>query len=222
MNIAAHHHEMFWWKKTAIEERLECYFEECDRCFQLFEKAVSVLLESGNGPAFESAVGRAHESESDADDLRREIELTLYSKALLPESRDDLLNLLESFDVLLTAAETVLYDLHCQKTEIPDGLLPMLEGLFEINLQAYYLLRKSVDALMRNPRFTLHAVKEVDAKESASDRLEREMLKWIYSADLEGYRRRELKELVRQIGRISDQAESTADLVGIIALKRRI
>jgi predicted phosphate transport protein (TIGR00153 family) len=213
---------MFWWKKTAIEERLDRYFEECDQCFQMFEKAVAILLEAGNGPAFESAVDRAHESESDADDLRREIELTLYSRALLPESRDDLLNLLESFDILLTAAETVLYDLQCQKTAIPEGLLPMLERLFETNLQAYYLLRKAVEALLRNPRFTLHAVKEVDAKESASDRLEREMLKWIYSADLEGSRKRELKELVRQIGRISDQAEHTADLVGIIALKRQI
>lgn len=213
---------VFWWKKTAIEERLEGYFEECDRCFQLFEKAVAVLLETGYGPAFESAVDHAHESESEADDLRRDIELTLYSKALLPESRDDLLNLLESFDILLTAAETVLYDLQCQKTEIPGGLMPMLERLFETNLQAYFLLRKAVDALLHNPRFTLHAVKEVDAKESASDRLEREMVKWIYSADLEGYRRRDLKELVKQVGRISDQAEHTADLVGIIALKRQI
>lgn len=166
---------MFWWKKIAIEERLDCYFEECDRCFQMFEKAIATLLEAGNGPAFESAVDRAHESESGADDLRREIELTLYGRALLPESRDDLLDLLENFD-----------------------------------------------ALLRNPRFTLHAVKEVDAKESASDRLEREMLKWIYSSDLEGYRRLELKELVKQIGRISDLAEHTADLIGIIALKRQI
>lgn len=73
---------MFWWKKIAIEERLDCYFEECDRCFQMFEKAIATLLEAGNGPAFESAVDRAHESESDADDLRREIELKKLVKQI--------------------------------------------------------------------------------------------------------------------------------------------
>jgi predicted phosphate transport protein (TIGR00153 family) len=213
---------MVWRKEKAIEEKLDSYFEECDHCFQLFEKAIETLLQAGNGPAFESAADCTHESESDADDLRREIELTLYSRALLPESRGDLLGLLENFDIVLTAAETVLYDLQCQKTVIPDDLLPLFRRLIETNLQAYYLLRKAVDSLLHNPRITLHAVKEVDAKESESDRLEREMLRGIYSSSIEGYRRLELKELVKQVGRISDVAEHTADRIGIIALKRQI
>lgn len=213
---------MFWRKEKNVEEMLDKYFGECDRCFELVEKAFDTLMESGNGPAFEAGVNRTHESESAADDLRREIELTMYSRALLPESRGDLLGLLESFDTLLTAAETVLYDLHCQKTVIPDDLLPMFKRLIDTNLQAYYLLRKAVEALLHNPRVTLHAVKEVDAKESESDRLEREILKRSYSADIQGYQKRELKELVRQIGRISDLAEHAADRIGIIALKRQI
>jgi predicted phosphate transport protein (TIGR00153 family) len=213
---------MFWRKGNKVEEMLDNYFGECDHCFELVEKAFDILIESGNGLAFEAAVNRTHESESAADDLRREIELTMYSRALLPESRGDLLGLLENFDTLLTAAESLLYDLHCQQTVIPADLLPGFKRLIELNLQAYYLLRKAVDALLHNPRVTLHAVKEVDAKESESDRLEREILKRSYSADIEGYHKRELKELVRQIGRISDLAEHTADRIGIIALKRQI
>jgi len=213
---------MFWRKEKNVEGMLDKYFGECDRCFELVEKAFDILMESGNGPAFEAAVNRTHESESAADDLRREIELTMYSRALLPESRGDLLGLLENFDILLTAAESLLYDLHCQQTVIPEDLMPGFRRLIGINLQAYYLLRKAVDALLHNPRVTLHTVKEVDAKESESDRLEREMLKRSYSADIEGYHKRELKELIRQIGRISDLAEHAADRIGIIALKRQI
>jgi len=213
----------FWKKQDNIETMMARYFERADQCFELFEGAFKTYQEHGQGEAFESAVQKTHQAESAADDLRREIEHTLYGKALLPESRGDLLGLLETFDKLPNMAETVLFALRCQRTEIPEDLLPAYQKLIEVNLQSYYLVRKAVDGLMNNPRVTLHTTKEVDEKESESDRVERQIICDIFSREgLDTGMKLLLKELVLLIGKISDRAETVADRIGIVAIKRQI
>jgi uncharacterized protein len=213
----------FWKKQETVEKMMAQYFDRCDTCFELFEKAFSTYVANGHGASFEAAVQKAHEAESAADDQRREIELTLYGKALLPESRGDLLGLLEAFDKLPNMAETVLFVILCQKTVIPQGLLDLYKKLVELNLQAYFLTRKAVDELLHNPRATLHTTKDVDEKESESDRLERKIIRSIFEQqDLSPGMQLLLKEIVLLIGKISDRAETVADRIGIIAIKRQI
>lgn len=213
----------FWKKQETVEKMMAQYFERCDICFQLFEKAFEIYVDNGPGQAFESSVGKVHEAESSADDLRREIEHTLYGKSLLPESRGDILGLLETFDRLPNMAETVLNVIRCQRTRIPEDLLPSYRHLIDVNLQAYYLARKSVDVLMNNPRVTLHVTKEVDEKESESDRVERGIICDIFARDgLDNGMKLILKEIVLLIGSISDRAEGVADRIGIVAIKRQI
>jgi len=213
----------FWKKQETVEKMMAQYFDLCDTCLSLFEKAFNTYVGNGHGASFEAAVQKAHEAESAADDQRREIELTLYGKALLPEARGDLLGLLESFDKLPNMAETVLFVILCQKTIIPEDLLESFKKLVEVNLQAYYLTRKAVDELLNNPRATLHTTKDVDEKESESDRLERKIIWSIFEKqDLTPGMKLLFKEIVLLIGKISDRAETVADRIGIIAIKRQI
>jgi predicted phosphate transport protein (TIGR00153 family) len=213
----------FWKKEDSVEKMLSRYFERCDTCFQMSEKAFSVFFDTGQGEAFEAAIQKAHEAESAADDLRREIELTLYGKALLPDSRGDVLGLLESFDRLPNMVETALFALRCQRIELPQDLKPLYKRLVDINLQSYYLCRRAVDALLSNPKITLHATKEVDEKESESDRIEREIMCQIFDTpDIDTGQKLLLKDLILLIGGISDRAEAVADRIGIVAIKRQI
>jgi len=213
----------FWKKENSIEKMLSRYFERCDTCFQMSEKALGVFFETGQGEAFEAAIQKAHEAESAADDLRREIELTLYGKALLPDSRGDLLGLLEAFDRLPNMVETALYALRCQRIELPGDLVAPYKRLVEVNLQSYYLCRRAVDALLSNPKVTLHATKEVDEKESESDRIERDIICQIFDdPKIDTGRKLLLKDLILLIGGISDRAEAVADRIGIVAIKRQI
>jgi predicted phosphate transport protein (TIGR00153 family) len=213
----------FWKKEDSIEKMLSRYFERCDICFQMSEKAFGAFFDTGQGEAFEAAIQKAHEAESAADDLRREIELTLYGKALLPDSRGDVLGLLEAFDRLPNMVETALFALRCQRIELPGDLVPLYKRLVEINLQSYYLCRRAVDALFSNPKITLHATKEVDEKESESDRTEREIICQIFEKpEISTGQKLLLKDLILLIGGISDRAEAVADRIGIVAIKRQI
>ena len=83
---------------------------------------VCVVLSSNRPEDFDEAVSKVHRLEAACDDLRREIEYLLYGKALLPESRGDLLGLLETFDRLPNIAETVAFLFSCQKMLLPADL----------------------------------------------------------------------------------------------------
>lgn len=212
----------FWKKDESIKDQLARYFDQSDDFFTEFEKAFKMFLAEGCTTSFKASVDRAHQIESQSDDLRRDIELTLYGKQLLPESRGDMLGLLEAYDKILGSAEVALYEMRYQNMSVPAEFAAGFERLVGLNLQAYFLVRKTVDALLNNPRVTLGCVKEVDAKESQSDRQERKLIEEIFSSEIPKADKLQLRWLIGLIAAISDLAEHTADRIGIIAIKRRI
>ena len=213
---------MFWDKPHRVEIMLKEYFDGCDSCFQQLEQAFETYFSQGPSDLFHDAVRKVNHLEATCDDLRREIEYLLYGKALLPESRGDLLGLLETYDKLPNIAETVAFLFSCQSLILPDDLHPAYKDLFQVNIEAYELARRTVDTVMTNPKATLHVTKDVEHKESESDRLERDLIRAIYSRDISMGEKLGLKEAVLLIGKISDRAESLADRVAIMAIKRQI
>ncbi len=213
---------MFWNRTEKVRSMIDQYFECCDRCFDVFQQAFDTYVATGLGPEFDSGVRETHDAESEADDLRREIELTLYGRALLPESRGDILGLLESFDRIPNTAESVLQTIQMQSLEVPRDLLEDFEELVGLNRKTYDRIRKAVETLLENPKTTLYATKEVEDRESASDRAEQRLIGRIFDRSMDIGTKLMLKELVFLIGRISDMAETTADRIGIVAIKRQI
>jgi len=213
---------MLWDKQHRVEKMLTEYFNRCDNCFKQLEEAFEIYFSEGPADAFHDAVRKVNHIEANCDDLRREIEYLLYGKALLPESRGDLLGLLETYDKLPNIAETVAFLFSCQCLLLPEDLHPAYKDLFQVNIEAYELARRTVDTVMTNPKATLHVTKDVEHKESESDRLERDLIRAIYKRDISMGEKLALKEAVLLMGKISDRAESLADRVAIMAIKRQI
>ncbi len=213
---------MLWGKANQVETMLSDYFDRCDSCYLQFERAFQIYFEKGCHDHFHDAVRKVNQAEGSCDDLRREIEYLLYGKALLPESRGDLLGLLETFDQLPNIAATVAFLFSCQSLELPTDLHASYKDLLSVNIEAYHLARRTVDTVMSNPKATLHVTKDVEHKESESDRLERDLIRGIFSREIAMGEKLALKEAVLLIGKISDRAESLADRVAILAIKRQI
>jgi hypothetical protein len=211
-----------WKRGESVEAKLGRYFDDCDECFDTAQNAFDIFFEHGLCDEFETAVQATHRAESRGDDMRREIELMLYGRALLPESRGDILGLLETYDKLPNVAETAVTLLLTHRIELPPQLVPQFQLLVRINMEAYALTRKCVDTLMTNPRATLACTKEVDLKESESDRVERQLLHEVFDLNFDAGTKLLLKEPIRLIGMIADRAETVADRIAIIAIKRQV
>jgi uncharacterized protein len=213
---------LFFRREKEVRALIKEYFLSADTALDEFEIGVRCYLGDGPCAQFREIDKRIHAAESRADDLLREIEIMLYSRSLLPESRGDLLGLLEHFDKMPNLAETISFMLDTQQVPVPDSYKPQLAELIDVNVEAYRLVRKTVDKLFTDPGSVGDAVGPVDAKESESDRLEGDIIRKVFASDLDGCEKIRLRELIQLIGDISDSAENVAGRLEIISLKKRI
>lgn len=201
---------------------IEQYIAALDKSMNAFSDGLKLYLKSGCSDKFKKLQRETHRYESKGDDIRREIEMKLYGKALLPESRGDVLGMLESIDRIPSAAEDVLTTLSIEKPVIPDFLKERYKKLVEVNMEAYNLITRAVDAITSNPREVLYLDKEIDQKESESDRIEEKMKILLFDSDLPLAEKQQQKFILSTIGSISNRSQNAVDRMAIIAIKRRI
>lgn len=213
--------DFFWRKQRGIENDISDYLKEAEICLTTFRSAIKMYLSEGSSEAFKEAVEETHIHESKADDKRREIERTLYDQALIPELRGDVLGMLESIDTVPNQCETVLYKFLLEGVSVPEEYHRQIEELVDINVDAGRILCEAVRDLFRNPTGILDAGSAVDAKESKSDRIERDIIRAVFASQIEKVDKILLRDVVFQIGSISDRAENAADRLTIVAIKHR-
>jgi len=213
---------LFWKREREARKLIGDYFQACDTVMAAFEEATRCYLERGDCEAFAALDERVRTCESAADTLRNDVEKVLYKRALLPESRGDILALLEAFDHIPNLAETVTFMLYTQRIAVPATYAGRIGQLLDVNLEAYRLVRRVVDLLLTTPDRVGDAMAPVKARESESDRLERSIIHDAFRSELDKADMMLLRELVSRIGDISDRAEEVSRRIDILSLKRRI
>ena len=84
-----------------------------------------------------------HQFESKADDSRRQIELFLYEKSLLPETRRDLLLMVETLDRIPNRADCIAFMYLTQKTAIFPGIVDELRELMKLSIATFEVTAKA-------------------------------------------------------------------------------
>jgi uncharacterized protein Yka (UPF0111/DUF47 family) len=85
-------------KELQLENLINNYLENLGKIQEHFIKAMHVCLKDGICDDFSFLIAQTHKFESRADNIRDEINELMYSRALIPESREDVMALLEKVD----------------------------------------------------------------------------------------------------------------------------
>lgn len=213
-------------KQQRIQGLLGEYLDTWRACVDSFEQGWREYLESGLTTRFAHLVTTTHKQESRCDDQRRELEWELYSKALVPESRGDILGVLESVDRLLSMAEWSMMEMQLQRLEVPASLQESFGELVGVVHNCAVALELAIRALLvegDGAERVLSYTERVDSLESESDHLERNTIRAIFAQDdLQPGDKVLLKEVVRNLATVADQAESVANRLMIASVKRRV
>lgn len=187
-----------------------------------FGDAMDTCLDDGLCDHFSSLIEQTHKFESKADDVREEIKILMYGKALIPESRGDIMGLLESMDEIPRIFELLLYMIKNQKLNIPHFIVPDLRELIRVSLESCDLLLKQVEALFKRSEGDMTLVSTIDQNESHCDIIERRIITKIFDSDLDPFQKLQLKEFIISMGDISDQVDRVSKRANIINMKRRV
>jgi predicted phosphate transport protein (TIGR00153 family) len=210
----------FFRKQQRVAALMEDYLENFRLTQESFTEALNICLEGGCSGDFDFMTAQTHRFESKADDIREEIKNLMYSKALLPESRGDIMGLLEAIDEIPGIYELLLHMIRTQKIDIPGFIIPDIKELLGISLASCDLVIREIEALFKRKGGVRALVATIDHNESHCDHIERRIITNLFASDLDPFQKLQLKELIVFMGDISDQADRVAKRVNIISMKR--
>jgi len=212
---------MFGRRETRVIEKLQEHLKLTGSLLELLKSLIRSASEK-DWQKVKQYMEEAHSIEHTADVVRREMEGVLYSGAFLPNFRADLLNLVEALDKITNIGETITHQFALEKIEIPPELTEKLLLQVELGMNTFETLKDSIISIFEDLEKAAELVKEVEQREREEDEVELELIEEIFSLDIELAKKLQLKQVVLNLGNISDLAEDCSDIVEIIVFKRRV
>jgi len=209
-------------RTRALEGEIDDFLDKLSQCSLLFKIAIKVYLKEGCTDDFESRLQDVNKMESDADRLRRTIETKLYAQTLIPDSRGDVLGLIENLDRLLNLYEGALWAFFIEKPDIPEIFHNDFETLTDMATQSVDSLVLAARGFFRNIETVNDHNHKVMFFEKEADKVSTKLKQAIFGSDLELSRKTHLRNFVEHIDNIPDWAEDVADRLAIYTIKRTI
>lgn len=214
---------MFGYRKNKeLYENIIRYIQEVSETAECFTRTMHDYLENGINEEFEQQVRHVHSLESAADNHRREIEITMYKKSLLPDSRADILDLIENIDRLPNRNESILWQILTEKVLIPDNLKENFTRLVDLSRDTIDIVTDCAKDLFHKGRNVKELTRKIDTNESDGDKLERDLIRTLFESDMSMGDKLLLKDVILETGGIADDAEVIADRMTIFNIKRQV
>jgi len=208
--------------KTGIEKEIDDFLDHVSESGLLFTQGVKAYLH-GNIDSFVRLLEQIVDNERNADVLRRSIEELLYRRTLIPESRGDVLRMIENMDSLLGSFKGAMWRLQIERPAIKDHFFKDLESLVEFAVNSVEATTLSVRAYFKDINAVADHMHKISFWESEADIVATKLQMKIFQCDsLKLSEKIQLRDLALQIEDIPNQAEDVADSLAIYVIKRSL
>jgi len=206
-------------KTKELETQIDDYLDIVDRGALLFVQGIKLYFEN-RLDEFEVRYKDLRAMESKADSLRREIENKLYTHTLIPESRGDVLGLLESSDAVLNRMAKTLLNFSIENPEIPEELKPLYIDLAQSSVSATENMVKAVRTYFRDMLAVRDFINKALFHEKESDKIGEKVKRLVFETDSELSWKAHMRVFAHHIELIADEAEDVCDRLAIAVAKR--
>ncbi|MFQ5485199.1 MAG: DUF47 domain-containing protein [Desulfobacterales bacterium] len=209
-------------RRLDIEKQIDDFLDQVSESGLLFKKAINDYLKGDMG-AFEEKMIHITDKEHKGDDLRRSIEERLYVQTLIPESRGDVLDLLENMDVLLDRFKGTLYTFDIEQPKIFAEIHSDFNDLINCVVESVEAMVRSCRSFIKEISTVADHMHKVSYWETESDKISTRLQRTIFRReDLHLSEKIQLRDFVRRVDKIADRAEDASDKLSIFAVKRSL
>ena len=211
-------------RSKELEIEITEYLDLVNRGSLTFKRDLNRYIKK-NFELFEESLTDIKEIENNADEHQKDIKYKLYKYMLIPESRADVLGIIEEIDTITDLAKEVIYEISIEKPFIPEELENDFLELVENSTEAVDMLVKAVRAFFEEISQVNDYVNKVHFFEHQADKNEERLKRKIFSEHFEKIdiaHKLQLRYFIEEIAALSDQAESVSEDVSVAAIKRRI
>ncbi len=203
-----------------IQVELDEYLDSLHAITLDMRKAIEAYLNHDMGE-FSRLFVQINELEHRLDRLRRDIEANIYGQRLLPDTRGDILGLLENLDKIPNRMQSTTREIKLQNPQIPERLNQSLIELADRGVQIVLVLIRVIRAFLVSPHDVKEGVKQLSDHEHEGDLIEEQAEALTFEdTSLELAHKMQLHRLIERLGSICDMAEDMGDRIMISSLKR--
>lgn len=209
-------------RRLDIGKQIDDFLDQVSESGLLFKNGINDYL-NGNVNSFNEKMVQVTDFEHAGDALRRSIEEQLYLKTLIPESRGDVLDLLENMDVLLDRFKGTLFTFDIERPIISPDLHSGFRELVNCVVEAVEAMVRSCRAFFKNILTVADHMHKVVYWETESDKVSTRLQRTIFRKnDLQLCEKIQLRDFIRRIDKIADRAEDASDKLSIFTIKRSL
>ena len=210
-------------KQRKVESLIGEYVHSVEVAQDMFLRSMETYLQAGEcSPTFEVLVEETHKAESRSDDVLEKIVKLLFQKALVPDLRGDILNLLETADEIPDQFDRILKSICNQKILLPESLNLDVRELVTLSLEACSFAMESVRTLLERGDRAARLLFRTDQLESQGDAVEKRIIVRIFESDWDPLQKILLRDLTQKMGDIADSAVQVCRQINLIVIKRQV
>lgn len=213
---------MFQRRKTdLLIENIDKYFDTIDSALLVFKDGVRNFLYSSTD-AFGSNLQSMAQLETEASHLRRTIENALYTQTALVRSRGDIMRLLEKLDHIVNLLSDSLLQFEIENPFIPTELNNEFIKLTEFSTLAVESALPAAKAYFREPDAITEKIGRVYFYKKETKKYAQAIKRRVFHEmmTLKLSEKFHLRYFALHIENLSDAAESVADQLSVMAIKR--
>ena len=204
-----------------LEQKVDKFFLLLSEASVIYRLGIRIYLREKVSEEYNKRVNHITEIESEADNLRRDIKKIIYSEMLIPDSRGDVLGLIETSDEIFSLFKNSLWSFSNETPKIGEDLIAGYRRLTNMVVKAVDELTSGCRAFFISPHLVTSYTTKVTLYEKEADKIGAVLKTDIFSLDIELAEKIHLREFVDCIDCIADRAEDVADRLSIYAIKRQ-
>ena len=208
-------------KAKALQLDMDQFFGLIDEGAMIFEEGFLKYVD-GNLELYNQKVEQLDRVEHEADVLRREIKHRLYAEMLIPDSRGDVLALLETLDNVLDCTKHVANSISIEQPIMWDFLKDEFKEITRTSIKSVLELTLAVRAFFREIYRVSEHLDKVHFWESETDKIEDRIKRKAFEAKeiTEFSKRVHMRYFAERISKIADEAEEVAERLAVFTIKR--
>ncbi|MCK5353290.1 DUF47 family protein [bacterium] len=209
-------------RKIGIENQIDEFLDLVSESGLIFQAAIAAYLKRDTD-AFLKKIEQISKAEHRGDSLTRTLEERLYLQTLIPDSRGDVLELLESMDSLLDQFKGGLWQFEIERPEIWPEFHDDFNELVGYVVESVEAVVLSARAFFKNIAAVADHMHKVSYWETESDKVASNLQRAIFKReDMRMSHRLQIRDFVRRIDNIADESEDVADRLAIYVIKRSL
>jgi uncharacterized protein len=210
-------------KNKQLIKQMDELFNISEDILNEFKKTIFYIVNNKIDSHFETLVNKISELENNADELIKYTKHKIISQSLLPETREDLLEILDAMDNIPDNCESAVYMINDQQLLPVDQIKDDLLELIDVGIECYkYTVCIVKDFLTKMNEVHIYEEK-IDDTEHVGDKLERKMIQKIFTDSTLSTGEKILqKQLVKEIGELCDISQYISKKIITASIKRKI